>query len=124
MAFFKKLKDRLFNSSSKIDEGLEAIVSDGGQVEAADSGPVIETPAPAVSEPEALDPKVARAEADAQEAALGRRRQLRKLKRILQRLLRQRHRQQSFCAQPSLLLCPFWMRRQSQPPSNAVFLTA
>lgn len=30
MAFFKKLKDRLFKSSSKIDEGLEAIVSDGG----------------------------------------------------------------------------------------------
>ncbi|MEP1768555.1 MAG: signal recognition particle-docking protein FtsY [Sulfitobacter sp.] len=33
MAFFKKLKDRMFKSSSKIDEGLEAIVSDGGQVE-------------------------------------------------------------------------------------------
>ena len=37
MAFFKKLKDRLFKSSSKLDEGLEAIVEDGGveeQVEA------------------------------------------------------------------------------------------
>ncbi|MDC0136647.1 signal recognition particle-docking protein FtsY [Sulfitobacter sp.] len=33
MAFFKKLKDKLFKSSSKIDEGLEAIVSDGGQAE-------------------------------------------------------------------------------------------
>ena len=33
MAFFKKLKDRLFKSSSKIDEGLEAIVSDGGTEE-------------------------------------------------------------------------------------------
>ncbi len=33
MAFFKKLKDRLFKSSSKIDEGLEAIVGDGGAVE-------------------------------------------------------------------------------------------
>ncbi|MEM6891333.1 MAG: signal recognition particle-docking protein FtsY [Pseudomonadota bacterium] len=31
MAFFKKLKDRLFKSSSKIDEGLEAIVEDGGE---------------------------------------------------------------------------------------------
>ena len=31
MAFFTKLKDRLFKSSSKIDEGLEAIVSDGGE---------------------------------------------------------------------------------------------
>ncbi|MEX3315909.1 signal recognition particle-docking protein FtsY [Sulfitobacter sp. PS-8MA] len=34
MAFFTKLKDRLFKSSSKIDEGLEAIVSDGGAPEA------------------------------------------------------------------------------------------
>ncbi len=33
MAFFNKLKDRLFKSSSKIDEGLESIVEDGGQVE-------------------------------------------------------------------------------------------
>lgn len=31
MAFFKKLKDRMFKSSAKIDEGLEAIVSDAGQ---------------------------------------------------------------------------------------------
>ncbi|NRB05770.1 MAG: signal recognition particle-docking protein FtsY [Rhodobacteraceae bacterium] len=31
MAFFKKLKDRLFKSSSKLDEGLEAIVEDGGE---------------------------------------------------------------------------------------------
>ena len=41
MAFFKKLKDRLFKSSSKIDEGLEAIVEDGGQ----------ETTEPAALEP-------------------------------------------------------------------------
>ncbi|MEP2640792.1 signal recognition particle-docking protein FtsY [Roseobacter sp.] len=33
MAFFKKLKNRLFNSSSKIDEGLEAIVDEGGAEE-------------------------------------------------------------------------------------------
>ncbi|MGB3247114.1 MAG: signal recognition particle-docking protein FtsY, partial [Sulfitobacter sp.] len=33
MAFFKKLKERLFKSSSRIDEGLEAIVSDGGEEE-------------------------------------------------------------------------------------------
>jgi fused signal recognition particle receptor len=31
VAFFKKLKDRMFKSSSKIDEGLEAIVSAGGE---------------------------------------------------------------------------------------------
>lgn len=31
MSLFGKLKTRLFKSSSKIDEGLEAIVSDGGE---------------------------------------------------------------------------------------------
>ena len=30
MAFFKKLKDKLFKSSSKIEEGLDALVQDGG----------------------------------------------------------------------------------------------
>ncbi|WP_208350889.1 signal recognition particle-docking protein FtsY [Pseudaestuariivita rosea] len=34
MAFFKKLKDRMFKSSSKIEEGLDAIVEEGGEVEA------------------------------------------------------------------------------------------
>ncbi len=33
MAFFSKLKERLFRSSSKLDEGLDAIVSDGGEIE-------------------------------------------------------------------------------------------
>ena len=33
MAFFSKLKDRLFCSSSKLDEGLDAIVEDGGEEE-------------------------------------------------------------------------------------------
>ncbi|WP_425039617.1 signal recognition particle-docking protein FtsY [Primorskyibacter sp. S187A] len=33
MSFFKKMKERLFKSSSKLDEGLEAIVEDGGVVE-------------------------------------------------------------------------------------------
>ncbi|MEO0831464.1 MAG: signal recognition particle receptor subunit alpha, partial [Pseudomonadota bacterium] len=32
MAFFKKLKDRLFKTSSKIGDGLDAIVEDGGSV--------------------------------------------------------------------------------------------
>ena len=45
VAFFKKLKDRLFKSSSKIDEGLEAIVSEGGQLEEAAVDDVMETPA-------------------------------------------------------------------------------
>ncbi|SDI71481.1 signal recognition particle-docking protein FtsY [Aliiruegeria lutimaris] len=34
MAFFSKLKDRLFKSSSKLEEGLDAIVQDGGEEEA------------------------------------------------------------------------------------------
>ena len=33
MGFFKKLKERLFKSSSKIDEGLDAIIEDGGKAE-------------------------------------------------------------------------------------------
>ncbi len=33
MAFFQKLKTKLFKSSSRIDEGLESIVEDGGAVE-------------------------------------------------------------------------------------------
>ncbi len=35
MSFFKKLKDRLFRSSDKIGEGLEALVADGGEAEEA-----------------------------------------------------------------------------------------
>lgn len=33
MAFFSKLKERLFKSSSKLEEGLEAIVDEGGEEE-------------------------------------------------------------------------------------------
>ena len=33
MSFFKKLKDRLFRSSSKIEEGIDSIVNDGGEKE-------------------------------------------------------------------------------------------
>jgi fused signal recognition particle receptor len=35
MAFFSKLKERLFKSSSKLDEGLEAIVDEGAEAQAA-----------------------------------------------------------------------------------------
>ncbi|MEL6995342.1 MAG: signal recognition particle-docking protein FtsY, partial [Pseudomonadota bacterium] len=31
MAFFRKLKEKLFKSSSKLEEGLDAIVEDGGE---------------------------------------------------------------------------------------------
>ena len=49
MAFFSKLKDRLFKSSSKIEQGLDAIVEDGGveeTVTAAQPDPVIPEPDP------------------------------------------------------------------------------
>jgi len=46
MAFFSKLKDRLFKSSSKLEQGLEAIVEDGGEEELVADQPE-EQPAPA-----------------------------------------------------------------------------
>jgi fused signal recognition particle receptor len=64
MAFFKKLKDRLLRSSSKIDEGLEAIVEDGGQedevtaqdvVEPEPQVEVVEVPEPIQGEPKNLE---------------------------------------------------------------------
>jgi len=57
VAFFKKLKERMFKSSSKIDEGLEAIVSDGGAEESVESA----------------DQIAARAQAEAEAAAEARR---------------------------------------------------
>ncbi|WP_372571044.1 signal recognition particle-docking protein FtsY [Ruegeria jejuensis] len=45
MAFFSKLKDRLFKSSSKLEEGLDAIVEDGGE-ETPHPDPVIPEPQP------------------------------------------------------------------------------
>ncbi|WIV49899.1 signal recognition particle-docking protein FtsY [Marivivens sp. LCG002] len=55
MSFFKKLKDRLTKSSSKIDQGLESIVDDGGVIEeAASSAPEPETTAD--QEPQASQP--------------------------------------------------------------------
>ena len=39
MAFFSKLKDRLFKSSSKLEQGLDAIVQDGGTAEAVAPAP-------------------------------------------------------------------------------------
>ena len=49
MAFFSKLKDRLFKSSSKLEEGLDAIVEDGGEEVAAEEAvaEVVEDRAPA-----------------------------------------------------------------------------
>ncbi|MBQ0752506.1 MAG: signal recognition particle-docking protein FtsY [Roseovarius sp.] len=52
MAFFSKLKERLFKSSSKLEEGLEAIVEDGRAQESTPTvpPPVPEVPAPAPQE--------------------------------------------------------------------------
>ncbi|PWL35198.1 signal recognition particle-docking protein FtsY [Marivita sp. XM-24bin2] len=47
MSFFGKLKSKLFKSSSKLDEGLDAIVSDGGE----------ETPTPEVPQPSDPEPQ-------------------------------------------------------------------
>lgn len=41
MAFLKKLRDRMFKSSSRLDEGLEAIVEDGGTAEAIDAAEAV-----------------------------------------------------------------------------------
>ncbi len=46
MAFFSKLKDRLFKSSSRLDQGLEAIVEDGGVEESAPAEPARAAPDP------------------------------------------------------------------------------
>lgn len=68
MAFFSKLKDRLFKSSSKLEEGLDAIVEDGGAEEAAEVPQVQD--APQVDEtPEAVDVEAAAEPAPAPVAA-------------------------------------------------------
>lgn len=45
MAFFSKLRDRLFKSSSKLDEGLSAIVEDGAETPAPEAAAPAELPA-------------------------------------------------------------------------------
>ncbi len=71
MAFFKKLKDRLFKSSSKIEEGLDAIVEDGGieeEVEAQAEDDAAAREAEAAAAEEARRAEAAEAERLAQEA--------------------------------------------------------
>jgi len=77
MAFFSKLKDRLFKSSSRLEEGLDAIVEDGGEevVETPSEAPVeipAETPAKTASEPETpqAPPEAEEPAADAAPAAV------------------------------------------------------
>jgi len=65
MAFFKKLKDRLFNSSSKLDEGLDAIVDDGGDGGETETPPPAAPPAqvPPPATPEEIPPPASEAPA-------------------------------------------------------------
>ncbi len=53
MAFFTKLKDKLFKSSSKLEAGLDAIVEEGGSADprpaGPDAAPRSETPPPALA---------------------------------------------------------------------------
>lgn len=56
MAFFKKLKDKLFRSSSKLEEGLDAIVGDGGEADAV-SPEVLPRAAPDQKPVAATDPR-------------------------------------------------------------------
>ena len=51
MAFFSKLKERLFKSSSKIEDGLDAIVDDGGSTD-----PVADAPEAARMETPEAEP--------------------------------------------------------------------
>jgi len=51
MAFFSKLKERLFKSSSKLDEGLDAIVQEGGDPEPGVPDPEPRPEPPTIPEP-------------------------------------------------------------------------
>ncbi len=44
MAFFAKLKERLFRSSTKLDAGLDAIIEDGGSIDGAPDAVAPESP--------------------------------------------------------------------------------
>ena len=62
MSFFGKLKDRLFKSSSKLDEGLEAIVAEGGdapaETQARGQAPAAPDPVPSLVTPAPVPPPV------------------------------------------------------------------
>ncbi|MDA7425857.1 signal recognition particle-docking protein FtsY, partial [Thalassococcus lentus] len=57
MSFFGKLKNRLFKSSSKLDEGLDAIVQDGGTEEPeAEAAEQPDAPEQALTQSPEVDP--------------------------------------------------------------------
>lgn len=57
MAFFSKLKDRLFKSSSKLEQGLDAIVEDGAEAAPAPEPAPAPDVAPAPAAERAADPE-------------------------------------------------------------------
>ncbi|MFZ7090169.1 signal recognition particle-docking protein FtsY [Primorskyibacter sp. 2E233] len=59
MSLFGKLKNRLFKSSSKLDQGLEAIVEEGGQEETPEPHPAPDLPPEAPSEQPTTPPQEA-----------------------------------------------------------------
>ena len=76
MGFFKKLKERLFKSSSKIDEGLDAIIEDGGEAEEVELEEGLKTQKETVEfatsveaeiEPAPIDPKLEQKDLNASE---------------------------------------------------------
>lgn len=52
MSFFKKLREKMFRSSDKIGEGLDALVSEGAD----DTSPALQTPSPVAEAPHAPAP--------------------------------------------------------------------
>ena len=60
MAFFKKLKDRLFRSSSKLEDGLDSIVAEGGSLEQ----DIAENPQTSAESPVLVDTEQQRASKD------------------------------------------------------------
>ena len=58
MSFFKKLKDRMTRSSSKIDEGLDAIVSEG-DADPHDIAPALANTQTVTAAPDSDDPDIA-----------------------------------------------------------------
>jgi fused signal recognition particle receptor len=71
MAFFSKLKDRLFKSSSKLEDGLDAIVAEGGEQGAPDQAPS-EAQVPPTAAPEATEAEPEIAETPVAEHPAGR----------------------------------------------------
>lgn len=72
MAFFKKLKERMFKSSSNLEEGLDAIVEDGGAVEAADDVDLDAEAERMAAERARIEEEEARLEREAEDAAAAR----------------------------------------------------